>query len=72
MYIVTVLAINYGADPERNDTAQIRITLTDINDHKPMFNQSSYSTSISEGIVESTSILTIYATDEDQEVSWYD
>ena len=69
MYIVTVLAINYGADPERNDTAQIRITLSDINDHMPMFNQSSYSTSISEGIVESTPILTVYATDEDKEVS---
>lgn len=60
------MAINLGADPQRNATATVYITVTDINDHRPMFNQTSYSATISELIPDGSYVLTVLATDGDE------
>ena len=60
------MAINLGADPQRNTTASVYITVTDINDHSPVFNQTSYSATISELIADNSHILTVLATDGDE------
>lgn len=60
------MAINLNAQPERNDTATVVVTITDVNDHPPQFTELGYSTSIFEGVASSTSLLTFKATDLDQ------
>ena len=66
MYILTVMAINKGADPELNTTTNVYITVTDINDHRPVYNQTSYTASLSELIPDGSYVLTVLATDGDE------
>ena len=63
-YYLTVVAYNPN-DPSQNDTAQLNITVFDINDNKPIFDQAEYFEAVSENEPFGTSILTVLATDAD-------
>ncbi|XP_069442287.1 cadherin EGF LAG seven-pass G-type receptor 1 isoform X1 [Ovis canadensis] len=59
-----VLAVT-ASDGMRSHTAQVFINVTDANTHRPVFQSSHYTVSISEDRPVGTSIATISATDED-------
>ena len=67
-YDLTVYVIDMGI-PVLNSSAPITITITDINDNRPIFTESEYSVSVNENIFISNSIVvpnfTIVATDAD-------
>uniref|UniRef100_A0A8C5JFZ9 Cadherin EGF LAG seven-pass G-type receptor 1 n=1 Tax=Junco hyemalis TaxID=40217 RepID=A0A8C5JFZ9_JUNHY len=60
-YVLTVTA----SDGTRFDTVQVFINVTDANTHRPVFQSSHYTVSVSEDKPIGTSIVTISATDED-------
>uniref|UniRef100_A0A8D0HIG2 Cadherin EGF LAG seven-pass G-type receptor 1 n=1 Tax=Sphenodon punctatus TaxID=8508 RepID=A0A8D0HIG2_SPHPU len=60
-YVLTVTA----SDGTRIDTVQVFINVTDANTHRPVFQSSHYTVSVSEDKPIGTSIVTISATDED-------
>ncbi|XP_073475805.1 cadherin EGF LAG seven-pass G-type receptor 1 isoform X2 [Aquarana catesbeiana] len=60
-YVLTVTA----SDGTRSDTVQVFINVTDANTHRPVFQSSHYTVSVSEDKPIGTSIVTISATDED-------
>ncbi|XP_069485338.1 cadherin EGF LAG seven-pass G-type receptor 1 isoform X3 [Ambystoma mexicanum] len=60
-YVLTVTA----SDGTRSDMVQVYINVTDANTHRPVFQSSHYTVSISEDRPVGTSIVTISATDED-------
>ncbi|KAM6214870.1 cadherin EGF LAG seven-pass G-type receptor 1 [Rhynchocyon petersi] len=60
-YVLTVAA----SDGTRSHTAQVFINVTDANTHRPVFQSSHYTVSVSEDRPVGTSIATISATDED-------
>ncbi|KAM6137729.1 LOW QUALITY PROTEIN: cadherin EGF LAG seven-pass G-type receptor 1 [Pterocles gutturalis] len=60
-YVLTVTA----SDGTRFDTVQVFINITDANTHRPVFQSSHYTVSVSEDKPIGTSIVTISATDED-------
>lgn len=65
------MAINEESDDDLSTTANVVISITDINDHAPVFNKSSYDTSISELTPDGSYVLTVSATDGDEpNVSW--
>ncbi|XP_053440843.1 cadherin EGF LAG seven-pass G-type receptor 1 isoform X3 [Nycticebus coucang] len=59
-----VLAVT-ASDGTRSHTAQVFINITDANTHRPVFQSSHYTVSVSEDRPVGTSIATISATDED-------
>ncbi|XP_019507230.1 PREDICTED: cadherin EGF LAG seven-pass G-type receptor 1 [Hipposideros armiger] len=59
-----VLAVT-ASDGTRSHTAQVFINVTDANTHRPVFQSSHYTVSVSEDRPVGTSIATIGATDED-------
>ncbi|XP_044771248.1 cadherin EGF LAG seven-pass G-type receptor 1 [Neomonachus schauinslandi] len=59
-----VLAVT-ASDGTRSHTAQVFINVTDANTHRPVFQSSHYTVSVSEDRLVGTSIATISATDED-------
>ncbi|XP_036134132.1 cadherin EGF LAG seven-pass G-type receptor 1 [Molossus molossus] len=59
-----VLAVT-ASDGTRSHTAQVFINVTDANTHRPVFQSSHYTVSVSEDRPVGTSIATIIATDED-------
>uniref|UniRef100_A0A8D1MW42 Cadherin EGF LAG seven-pass G-type receptor 1 n=1 Tax=Sus scrofa TaxID=9823 RepID=A0A8D1MW42_PIG len=59
-----VLAVT-ASDGMRSHTAQVFINVTDANTHRPVFQSSHYTVSVSEDRPVGTSIATISATDED-------
>ncbi|KAF5915698.1 hypothetical protein HPG69_017838 [Diceros bicornis minor] len=59
-----VLAVT-ASDGTRSHTAQVFINVTDANTHRPVFQSSHYTVSVSEDRPVGTSIATISATDED-------
>ncbi|KAF6117915.1 cadherin EGF LAG seven-pass G-type receptor 1 [Phyllostomus discolor] len=59
-----VLAVT-ASDGTRSHTAQVFINVTDANTHRPVFQSSHYTVSVSEDRPVGTSIATIVATDED-------
>ncbi|XP_037703253.1 cadherin EGF LAG seven-pass G-type receptor 1 [Choloepus didactylus] len=59
-----VLAVT-ASDGTRSHTAQVFINVTDANTHRPVFQSSHYTVSVSEDRPAGTSIATISATDED-------
>ena len=65
-YYLTVIAYNPN-DPSLNDTAELNITVLDINDNAPAFDQPSYFGEVSENAEIGTSVLTVTATDADQQ-----
>ncbi|KAL8221042.1 UNVERIFIED_CONTAM: Cadherin EGF LAG seven-pass G-type receptor 1 [Gekko kuhli] len=60
-YVLTVMA----SDGTLFDTVQVFINVTDANTHRPVFQSSHYTVSVSEDKPIGTSIVTISATDED-------
>uniref|UniRef100_A0A8C0C1W1 Cadherin EGF LAG seven-pass G-type receptor 1 n=1 Tax=Buteo japonicus TaxID=224669 RepID=A0A8C0C1W1_9AVES len=60
-YVLTVTA----SDGTRFDTVQVFINVTDANTHRPVFQSSHYTVSVSEDKPIGTSIVAISATDED-------
>ncbi|XP_029303816.1 protocadherin-16 [Cottoperca gobio] len=55
-----------GGSPKRMGSMTLEVTVTDINDHAPLFNQSRYHAIISESLPQGSSILQVFATDEDE------
>ena len=54
-----------GGNPSQTATMQIDVRILDTNDNTPIFNQSKYSTLVSEDTTIGSSILEIHATDQD-------
>ena len=52
-------------DPTKTDTTRVHVTIFDINDHSPMFSESSYSVNVSESQPLESVILTVTAMDRD-------
>lgn len=63
-YSIRVLAED-GGSPPLNTTATFRLTVVDVNDHPPIFPNSSYSTHVSERTPAGTDILNVSASDAD-------
>ncbi|XP_075054561.1 protocadherin-16 [Mixophyes fleayi] len=63
-YSLTLEAYD-GGSPSRSSQIKLHITILDINDHAPMFNQSRYQALISESLLPGASVLQVYATDAD-------
>uniref|UniRef100_A0A4W6FUB5 Protocadherin-16 n=1 Tax=Lates calcarifer TaxID=8187 RepID=A0A4W6FUB5_LATCA len=55
-----------GGSPRRMGSMSLEVIVTDINDHAPVFNQSRYHAIISESLPQGSSILQVFATDEDE------
>ncbi|KAM8897984.1 protocadherin-16 [Spinachia spinachia] len=55
-----------GGSPRRMGSMTLEVTVTDINDHAPAFNQTRYHAIISESLPQGSSILQVFATDEDE------
>lgn len=63
-YFLTITAYD-GGTPRHSGSVLINIDVTDINDNKPVFSRSNYSTSIAENASINDTILTVLATDLD-------
>ncbi|TWW76932.1 Protocadherin-16 Cadherin-19 [Takifugu flavidus] len=55
-----------GGSPKRTDEMTLDITVQDINDNAPVFNQSRYHAIISENLQPGSNILQVFATDDDE------
>ncbi|KAL6115852.1 dchs1 [Pungitius sinensis] len=55
-----------GGSPKRTDQMTLDITVQDINDNAPIFNQSRYHAIISENLQPGSNILQVFATDVDE------
>ncbi|XP_039987657.1 protocadherin-16 [Xiphias gladius] len=55
-----------GGSPKRTDEMTLDITVQDINDNAPVFNQSRYHAIISENLQPGSNILQVFATDADE------
>ncbi|NXA11755.1 PCD23 protein, partial [Sapayoa aenigma] len=51
--------------PSRSSTAQLYLTVSDENDHSPLFAKTQYQISVTEDLEEGSAILDLYASDED-------
>lgn len=72
MYNLTVVAVDSGV-PQLSSTATIMVSLLNINDNDPEFNQTEYEASVIENAEEGTYVTTVYATDPDvEDVVTYD
>lgn len=63
-YQLIIMAKDNGIPP-LNSTTVVTIIVTDQNDHDPQFNQTGYSASIAESVPINTTVITVYATDDD-------
>ncbi|KAK7075982.1 calcium ion binding [Halocaridina rubra] len=61
---LVALATDRG-QPARNATAEVIITVVDVNDHAPIFNQSEYTVTISESLGVGSSVQQVLASDND-------
>lgn len=64
-YLLTITARDNG-NPPLSDTTDVEISLGDVNDNPPVFQQGSYSASVAEDALVGTSVLQVTATDADQ------
>ncbi|XP_065883105.1 protocadherin Fat 4-like [Dysidea avara] len=64
-FTFTVVATD-GGNPAQRDTASVIVSVTDINDNAPTFQQSSYTVRVREDAATSSEILTVLATDDDE------
>uniref|UniRef100_A0A3Q2YAN0 Protocadherin-16 n=1 Tax=Hippocampus comes TaxID=109280 RepID=A0A3Q2YAN0_HIPCM len=55
-----------GGSPRRVGSMTLEVAVTDINDHAPVFNQSRYHAIISESLPQGSSILQVFAADQDE------
>uniref|UniRef100_A0AAZ3P386 Cadherin EGF LAG seven-pass G-type receptor 1 n=1 Tax=Oncorhynchus tshawytscha TaxID=74940 RepID=A0AAZ3P386_ONCTS len=63
-HVFKVIATDYGI-PKRSATAYLTVTISDTNDHGPVFEQTEYRVSIRENVEVGFEVLTIRATDGD-------
>lgn len=54
-----------GGNPSKDALVDVKITISDVNDNKPLFNKPSYSPSINEDASTGTSVVTVFAKDDD-------
>lgn len=64
-YAFGVIADNFLSSVVQTGTAQVRVTVEDVNDETPVFGLSSYSATVPERTSTDTLILTVTATDDD-------
>ncbi|XP_061400398.1 cadherin-87A [Musca vetustissima] len=64
-FIVLVIAEETDTNPKLSSTATITVSVLDVNDNKPMFEEQSYSASVSESALPGQYIATITAKDLD-------
>ncbi|KAF7235474.1 Protocadherin gamma-A10 [Varanus komodoensis] len=64
-----LLTATDGGQPAKSGTLQIRINILDVNDNAPVFNQPLYKVSILESIPIGSVLLTVNATDADEEMN---
>ncbi|XP_044756698.1 cadherin-87A [Coccinella septempunctata] len=64
-FVIYAIAKEILTDEKLSSTATITITVTDVNDHSPTFDEESYSSTISETASPGTLVTTITANDED-------
>ncbi|XP_061755306.1 protocadherin-16-like [Nerophis ophidion] len=64
-YLLVLEAFD-GGSPRRVGSMNLEVAVTDINDHAPVFNQSRYHAIISESLPQGSSILQVFAADEDE------
>ena len=64
-FTFTVVATD-GTSPAQRDTAIVIVSVTDINDNAPTFQQSSYTVRVREDAATTSEILTVLATDDDE------
>ncbi|XP_055792755.1 protocadherin-16-like [Salvelinus fontinalis] len=55
-----------GGSPRRTGLMTLEVSVTDINDHAPVFNQSRYHAIISESLPQGSNILQVFASDADE------
>lgn len=67
-YVLSLEAFD-GGFPKRTDQMSLEITVQDINDNAPVFNQSRYHAIISENLQPGSNILQVFATDADEGVN---
>ena len=65
MYTLIVLASDRGI-PQRNTTAEVDITVRDVNDHAPVFAKTEYSATVSELAPPNTTVVKVFASDNDE------
>lgn len=54
-----------GGNPSRDSLVDVKITISDVNDNKPIFDKQSYRESINEDASTGTSVIKVFATDAD-------
>uniref|UniRef100_A0A8C5GTZ0 Protocadherin-16 n=1 Tax=Gouania willdenowi TaxID=441366 RepID=A0A8C5GTZ0_GOUWI len=64
-YTLVLEAFDRGS-PKRMGSMTVEVAVTDINDHAPVFNQSRYHAIISESLPQGSSILQVFAKDDDE------
>ncbi len=65
-YLLTVVCLDHGDDPQLTGTAEINVKLTDINDQAPQFTRVSYYKEISENNHIGSILLQVEAVDQDE------
>lgn len=55
-----------GGSPRKMGSMTLEVVVTDVNDHAPVYNQSRYHAIISESLPQGSSILQVFAADEDE------
>nr|XP_019594557.1 PREDICTED: protocadherin gamma-B1-like [Rhinolophus sinicus] len=64
-----ILTAMDGGDPPLSGTTNVRIQVTDANDHAPVFSQDTYRVRLQENVPWGTSVLQVKATDQDEGVN---
>lgn len=67
-YILVIEAYD-GGDPVLKGSMTVNITIQDVNDNQPIFNQSRYFTTVAENATIGTSVLRVFATDTDSGIN---
>ena len=64
-FTFTVVTTNSLADPPLNNTAQVFVSVVDVNDNTPSFSKPVYRVSVSELLPQGTTVITVSASDLD-------
>ena len=63
-YSLVVMVTDNGVLP-RSHTSRVNVTITDFNDHRPRFEEESYSSEMEENLAPYTTVLQVHSTDAD-------